>query len=118
MELLTKFAELIPLIGFGARISKDEIRIGIVPGNVKVLKLSNLKKARKRMNTNGSFKWLITIRTIMILSGILNLIGMGWFKFITTKTLETEKTVAVLCSQMNGLCAQMNRIENRLMGDR
>lgn len=113
-EIFHRFLELTPLIGLGTKI-KDEVRIG-TNNNMAIVNLTKLRREmRESMGEKSSLKWMITIRTLMILSGILNLIGMGWFRFITTKTIETEKTVAVLCSQMNTMSMQMNRIENRLM---
>ena len=63
---------------------------------------------------NGSKKWLIAVRVIAILCGVIQVVFMGWAKYITSEVVQNKSEVAETKSDLAHIKEDVNYIRTRI----
>ena len=63
---------------------------------------------------NGSKKWMVTVRIIMILLGLIQAGLIGWAKYITNEVINNKSDMASTKSDLSHVKEDVSYIRERL----
>ena len=62
---------------------------------------------------NGSSKWMITVRVILVLLGVIQMAFMGWAKWITQEVLESKAERTAIRQDISNIKDDMSYIRTK-----
>lgn len=63
---------------------------------------------------NGSKKWMIAVRVIMVMLGLLQLVFMAWARFITGEVIQNKAETASAKSELASVKDDVKYIRGRI----